>query len=257
MAAVGSVASLARYPVKSMLGENLYIASIRKDGILGDRAFAIIDRASGKIATAKKAREWSRLLDCRVSFLAEPILDEAIPPVRIALPNGSVAFSTEGNVDRVLSDALGREVTLMARKNELSPQKTAAGFSVPAGTFFDLGTLHVLTTATLKRLQKLYPRGRFSPQRFRPNIVIETNPDEKGFVENDWIDKTLAIGRDVRLRITKPCRRCVMTTLSQKDLPKDNGILRTTAEYNNANAGIYATVVTEGNIYIGDLVVLF
>jgi MOSC domain-containing protein len=95
--------------------------------------------------------------------------------------------------------------------------------------------VHVLTTGTIDALRALYPEGRFEARRFRPNIVVSTN--EQGFVENDWIGQTLAIGDDVRLQITGPCPRCVMTTLSQGDLPKDPGILRTAAQHNSAKRG--------------------
>jgi uncharacterized protein YcbX len=76
---------------------------------------------------------------------------------------------------------------------------------------------------------------------------------EKDFVENAWIGRTLAIGNDVRLRITGPCPRCVMTTLPQADLPADPGILRTAAKNNKANVGVYATVLEGGTIRRGDV----
>lgn len=68
-------------------------------------------------------------------------------------------------------------------------------------------------------------------ERFRPNIVVQPASGEKSFAENDWIGHTLAIGPDVRLDITRPCGRCVMTTLAQGDLSKDPGILRTAAQH--------------------------
>jgi uncharacterized protein YcbX len=71
-------------------------------------------------------------------------------------------------------------------------------------------------------------------------------------VENDWIGQTIAIGDDVRLRITGPCPRCVMTTLPQGDLPKDAGILRTAAQNNHANVGVYADVIVGGTVRRGD-----
>jgi MOSC domain-containing protein YiiM len=43
-----------------------------------------------------------------------------------------------------------------------------------------------------------------------------------------------------------------MTTLSQGDLPKDPGILRTLARYNHANAGVYAAVMCGGTVRRGD-----
>jgi uncharacterized protein YcbX len=116
---------------------------------------------------------------------------------------------------------------------------------MPPGTFFDCATVHLLTAATLDRLGGLYPQGRFEARRFRPNVVVAT-PDADGFVENDWIGRTLAIGDEVRLRVTAPCARCVMTTLAQGDLPKDPGILRTAAQHTQAHVGVYAEVLAGG-----------
>ena len=76
--------------------------------------------------------------------------------------------------------------------------------------------------------------------------MVETANGEKDFVENAWIGQVLAIGDAVRLSITGPCPRCVMTTLPQGDLPKDAGILRTAAQYNRANVGVYASVWVGG-----------
>jgi hypothetical protein len=84
--------------------------------------------------------------------------------------------------------------------------------------------------------------------------MVEAASGEKGFVENAWIGHTLAIGEEVRLRITGPCPRCVMTTLAQGDLPRDVGILRTAAQHNAANVGVYAEVVKGGRIRRGDSV---
>jgi len=111
-----------------------------------------------------------------------------------------------------------------------------------------------LTTATLDGLRELYPQGRFEVRRFRPNIVVAPASSEKHFVENDWLGHTLAIGDEVRLNITGPCSRCVMTTLPQGDLPKDPGILRTAAQHNRVNVGVYAAVQRGGTIRRGDLV---
>jgi hypothetical protein len=76
---------------------------------------------------------------------------------------------------------------------------------MPDETFFDLGLVHVLTTATLERLRQLHPQGRYEVRRFRPNIVVAAT-GSAGFVENDWVERTLAIGDQVRLRVTGPVR---------------------------------------------------
>jgi uncharacterized protein YcbX len=138
----------------------------------------------------------------------------------------------------------------------LDYRDTVTEWELPAGTFFDLAVVHLLTTATIERLRALYPEGRFEVRRFRPNIVVATGSDQQGFVENDWIGRTLAIGDEVRLRITGPCPRCVMITLPQGDLPKDAGILRTAAQNNQATVGVYADVVKGGTIRRGDDVTL-
>jgi len=123
--------------------------------------------------------------------------------------------------------------------------------AMPPGTFFDLAVLHILTTSTLDMLRELYPAGRIEPRRFRPNLIVNTS-GQKGFVENDWIGKTLSIGPEVKIQVTGPCPRCVMTTLAQGDLPKDPGVLKTAAKYNEVRVGIYAAVVQPGTIRIGD-----
>ena len=68
-------------------------------------------------------------------------------------------------------------------------------FEMPARTFFDIAVVHLLTTSTIDRLRELYPQGRFEVRRFRPNIVVSTGSEDPGFVENDWIGRTVVIGR--------------------------------------------------------------
>jgi uncharacterized protein YcbX len=131
---------------------------------------------------------------------------------------------------------------------------TVTDFALPAGTFFDCAVVHLLTTATLDRLAELYPRGRFEVRRFRPNIVVQPASGERGFIENTWVGHTLAVGDEVRLSITGPCPRCVMTTLPQADLPRDPDILGTAARHNDVHVGVYAAVVQGGMIRRGDSV---
>jgi uncharacterized protein YcbX len=136
----------------------------------------------------------------------------------------------------------------------LDYRDTVTDFNLPEGTFFDCAVVHLLTTATVNRLRELYPEGRFEVRRFRPNIVVETAGGVKAFVENGWIGRTLALGNAVRLSVSGPCPRCVMTTLPQGDLAKDPGILRAAAQHNHANVGLYASVVRGGTVRRGDAV---
>ena len=264
---LGSVVSLWRYPVKSMMGEELNSSEVTDHGLLGDRGYALVDPSNGKIASAKNPRKWPKLFDCRAAFIELLRSGEKIPPVRITLPNGAIVTSTQSDLNQALSKVLGREVTLGTSVPKtpsleeywpdiegLAHKETVTDEAMPTNTFFDCAVVHVLTTATIDRLRELYPQGRFEVRRFRPNIVVEPASAEKNFVENGWISHTLAIGEEVRLNITGPCPRCVMTTLPQGDLPKDPGILRTAAQHNQVNVGIYATVLRGGTIHRGDAV---
>jgi uncharacterized protein len=261
---VGSVASLWRYPVKSMLGEELGASDVDERGMLGDRVYAIVDRATGKVASAKNPRRWGKLFDFRASFVEPPRANRRLPAVRVTLPDGNSVASEQPEADGLLSEALGAQVSLMTSSMEnpryeeywpvvegLQSKEKVTDEPMPLHTFFDYGPIHLLTTATLARMGELYPAGRFDVRRFRPNIVVEPSTPAKDFVENGWVDRVLRIGQ-VSLRVTKPCHRCVMTTLPQGDLPQDLGILRTAALHNKASVGVYATVERAGIMTRGD-----
>jgi uncharacterized protein len=278
---LGTVVSLWRYPVKSMMGEELNAAEVDDRGLLGDRAYAVLDRSDGKVASAKNPRKWPRMFDFRASF-ADPPRRGAPPPVRITLPEGAVVASDQEEVDQLLSRAFGRDVTLQRAHRSQEPvvestfpnpwatqaeeywpdiegldyRNTVTDFELPEGTFFDCAVVHLLTTATLDRLRELYPQGRFEVRRFRPNVVVASTDGAAGFIEDAWIGQTVRIGDEVQLSITGPCPRCVMTTLAQADLPKDSRILRTAAQHNQVNVGVYASVLRGGRIRRGDAVSL-
>ena len=262
---LGPVVSLWRYPVKSMMGEELNATELTERGLLGDRAYALVDSSDGKVATAKNPRKWPRLFDFRATFIEPALTDANLPPVRIVLPDGTTVTSDQDAVNEILSKALNRDVTFGVAGREvvnaeeywpdmegLDHRDTVTDFTLPEETFFDVAMVHLLTTATLDRLRELYPQGRFEVRRFRPNLVVQLASGETGFAENAWVGHTLAIGTAVRLNIVSPCGRCVMTTLAQGDLSRDPGILRTAAQHNQGTVGVYAAVVRGGTIRRGD-----
>jgi len=270
---VGSVVALWRYPVKSMMGEELNCSDVTDRGLLGDRQFAVVDRSTGKVGGAKNPRKWGNFFDFRAAYAEPPQTGARISPVRITLPDGTVVTSGQADLEQILSRVFGRDVAFEEARPDnpssaataeeywpdmpgLDYRDTVTDFEMPAGTFFDIAVVHLLTTATINHLRALYPEGRSEARRFRPNVVVSTAPEDRGFAENDWIGRTVAIGGNVRLAITQPCPRCVMITLPQGDLPKDSGILRTAAQHNAVNVGVYASVVSGGTIHRGDPVTL-
>jgi uncharacterized protein len=289
---VGRIAALWRFPVKSMLGEELDAAEASSSGLVGDRAYALIDATTGKVVSAKNPRLWPHILDCQARFLEFPTLGEDPPPVRISLPGGASVTSDASDVDTVLSGFLGRKVRLAraapmdsiidqyhpdvdgldpaGHRDSMVEARIGSAFftdigipsPVPENSFFDLFPLSVLTSSTLERLHELAPDTRIDERRFRMNVIVATAGS--GFVENSWLDHRLVIG-NVDIDVMQPDPRCVMTTLAQGDLPHDTNVLRTLARYNRIDvgddglfpcAGIYAVVAKPGQIRRGDQAVL-
>jgi uncharacterized protein YcbX len=258
----GAVVSLWRYPVKSVMGEELNVSELTDRGLLGDRSLALVDSETGKVVSAKNPRKWATMFDFRAVFTTPPVLGSPLPPVRVTprwrqrhlrrRPLRGASHRRAGQT----GDA-GHRRTARAKPSleeywpdiaELDHQETVTDEAMPAGTFFDLATIHVLTTATINRLRELYPQGRFEVRRFRPNIVVRPENGDAEFVESKWVGRELRIGDDVVLEITDHCPRCVMTTLPQGDLPKDSGILRTAARHNEVHVGVYAEVRRGGRV---------
>jgi len=273
----GTVVALWRYPVKSMMGEELNSSYITERGLMGDRTYAIVDKQTGKVASAKNPRKWEKLFDFRSIFVDSPSKDlNDVPPVRITFPDGSNIFSDhkEGDdIDSRLSEVFDREVTLIKASHfeepsyeeywpdidGLAEREKVTDEAMPSKTFFDIAVIHILNTSTINRLRELHPEGRFEARRFRPNIVVDSTSEEKkknDFIENSWVGKKMIIGKDIVLNITVPCTRCIMITLPQGDLPKDLGILSTVAKYNQVDIGVYASVELGGTIHRGDTIQL-
>lgn len=291
--AVGSIAGLWRFPVKSMRGEQLQEAELTERGVFGDRAYALIDTETGKVVSAKSVKLFPDLLSCKAEFVEPPLRSGDVPPVKITLPDGTSVRSDSDDVNHVLSAYFKRNVKLGrvapddftidqyypdvegadpgGNRNTVVAQKVgAAHFAalgmespVPVGSFFDAFPLSVLTTSTLARLNELRPESRFDERRFRMNVIVKT--ERPGFIENDWVGRELGLGDGTRLNVALLDPRCVMTTLAQDDLPQDTDVLRTLVRHNRVQvgdlgqspcAGVYAVVAAPGTVRTGDRVVL-
>ena len=110
----GKVVALWRYPIKSMMGEDLNATDVTTRGLLGDRAYALVDQATRKVASAKNPRKWPDLFDYRAAFVVPPSPGMPLPEVRITLPDGTVLTTSQSEINQFLSKVLQREVTLDA-----------------------------------------------------------------------------------------------------------------------------------------------
>jgi uncharacterized protein len=269
---LGTVTRLRRYPVKSMLGEDVDAVDVTFTGLAGDRRLAVLSRTTGKIASAKLPRLWRDLLT-----LSAATEDGA---VRITLPEGKTVGSGDAHVDEILSDLLDQPVTLTATpppgatldravpeavlrdgvNAEVPARLIEIGAGAPPGTFVDFAPLHLLTTSTLDRIAELSPYGRSDLERYRPNVVIRTSA--AGFTENDWLERNLRIGDDLVLHVIARTPRCAVPTLAHGSLPRNPEALRVLARHNRVEsldsvdpepcAGVYAEVLRPGRIGSGD-----
>jgi uncharacterized protein YcbX len=279
---VGTVSELWRYPVKSMLGERLDSAYIGTRGTAGDRGWAVRDHERGGVTNAKRL---PALRACRASYLDEPVDGEAPPHVEITLPGGGRITSDDPRAARLLSEALGRAVSLesigpagtpaaarisssgdtrayrrrlmgLARgepEPDMSAFPTQRLIELRKDNFFDALPVHLLTTSTLRTFSRLAPKSVWDSRRFRMTVLVDTDDtngtayDDGDFPEQAWIGRRISLGGAV-IELTDPCPRCVMATQAVEEVPADRGVMRTLVREARHIAGVYGIVITPGAV---------
>ena len=168
-----------------MMGDELNSSYITERGFVGDRTYAVVDKQTGKAASAKNPRKWGKLFDFRSIFVDSPRDVNDILPIRITFPDGSnILFNhkQDDDINSRLSEVFDRQVMLMRASgfeepsyeeywpdiDGLARRETVTNESMSSKTFFDIAVIHILTTSTINRLRELYPEGRFEVRRFRP-----------------------------------------------------------------------------------------
>lgn len=167
---------------------------------------------------------------------------------RAALP----AITSFGHANAELREMFSREPGEPVPDLSTLPPEIME-FTSPRGTYFDAFPIHLLTTASLEMMKRLNPAAAWDVRRFRPNFLIETDEAIKGLVDAEWSGQKIRLG-NVELRCEIPCVRCGMTIQAQADFPKDPTILRTIVKDANQNLGAYASVISPGEIRMGDVV---
>lgn len=274
---IGCVDRLMRFPVKSMRGGTFDALDLGTVGVAGDRIAALVDRDTGKVASAKLPHRWRRLLEFKATGLSGADA-RGHPLIEIELPDGRRVRSDRADIDALLSDAVGRAVTLSfsrasglemerARPDEVAErgaeQEVGAdtlplGIGAPEGGFVDFAPVHVITSASLARVAAA--AESVEPERFRPNIVIDT-VDTAPFAENDWVGGTLLVGDHVVIEVILATPRCAVPTLAQGSIPASPRLTQLIGTLNKvpimdmgdlACLGAYGRVIQAGPVRLGD-----
>jgi uncharacterized protein len=280
---VPSVAAVFRYPVKSLLGNRVEQAEVCASGLAGDRSWALVDRQTGKVASAKQPRLWRSLLQLRAEYHADAGRADPAGGVTITLPDGTAVRAGEPGTDEVLSRFVGRPVRLRQGRaagsgiDRAVPEEVLAhgvgaevafeplelSQAAPGDSFVDYAPVHLITTATLAAVTAAVTDAAGTaprPRVFRPNLVLAT-PGLSGYAENDWVGRQLAIGGQVRLEIFMSTVRCAVPTLAHGQDLANPQVLRALARSNRIPvpgfgaatcAGVYARVVSPGRVRAGD-----
>lgn len=249
MTDVGTVAQLWRYPVKSFQGEQVQELAIGPGGAEGDRTYAVVDPAAGKVLSAKRYADLF-MASARVEG------DEVV----VALPTGAEHAASDPAVHAALSSWLGLDVRLERPPVEgVLPMEMYTGMSDedtplfdwpgPEGTWLDLADAHWLTTASIAAIAAEHPDGRWDVRRFRPTALIEASGE--GYVEDGW--GTVDLG-EVGSTVLMPTPRCSMPSRAQPGLERDKAIGTTIRDAHSNNLGVYASISKPGTLRVGDSV---
>lgn len=284
---IGTVASLWRYPVKSMGGEELTSSAVDRRALHADRLWAVRDLQLGAVTTARRLPV---LLGCTARFLREPapgVGPGDVSDVVITFPDGTEITSIDRErLNAHLTELAGTKVALvplpplddraayrgvLASKSDLRRQFDLADgdplpdlsmfplrklaqlaiYATPVGTFADAYAVHVLTTASLRAMAA--HGGDFDVRRFRPNILIDSAAD--GPIEQQWLGGTLRIG-DTGIRVEIPTVRCSIPMREQPGLSADPAVSRSVSRHGDRCLGVYGDITDVGTVRVGDPVIL-
>jgi uncharacterized protein YcbX len=226
--AVGRVAGLWRYPVKSMGPEALAEVEISWHGLAGDRRWAFV--RDGLVRSGfpwLTIRERSDMGHYRPRFL-EPGRPDRSPTV-VDTPGGD-QFDV---VDPALAAELGHGARVIKQDRGV----------------FDTMPLSLITTQTISALGARLGR-ELDVQRFRPNLLVEA-PGDADFPEDRWVGSVLRIG-PIRMRVDQRDERCVLVNVDPTTTERDPAVLRMIARERQACLGVYGQTIEPGRVAVGD-----
>src|SRR5882724_8336139 len=235
MQSVGVIRQLGRYPVKSMRGEPLIATTLTLQGVPADRLYAFVQTASRSSFPWFTARELPELL-CYCTSVTEADGQEAA--VTVTAPGGKKFPITSDELRESQEARSGKKLFLLYDYR---------------GSY-DVAPISLISRQTVSQIAKESETAE-DPLRFRPNLLIDLESGEP-FDELNWVGRILRVGDTARIAITQVDQRCMMITLDPASAKPSPAILRCVVQQHKQCAGVYATVLTAGEVRIGDKVAL-
>jgi uncharacterized protein len=205
-------------------------------GLDGDRRFAfrrVTDESGFPFLSASRLPEL---------ILYRPVLNHdpnEIVPTHVRTPSGA---EIELRSPELLQELAGR----FASGLELHHFRNG---------IYDEGAVSVICPATIAHIGQ-EANMELDRRRFRANIVVAAD-DERPFVEDTWVGRTLTFGdadTGPALSVTLRDERCMMVNLDPETARQDPQVMKAVVRLNDNYAGVYATVIRRGPIRIGDVV---
>jgi uncharacterized protein YcbX len=228
---IGKILQLARYPVKSMRGESLLAAELTFQGLPEDRRYAFVQTASRSAFPWLTARELPELLRY------QPNVEQQV--------SGELAVtvtSPSGNEWPIRSEELRQEIEARSGRGVFLLRQGRGSY--------DEAPISLISRQTVARIAE-ESSTKEDAWRFRPNLLVDLQ-NGKAFRELDWVGGVLRIGKAARVAITKADQRCVIITLDPQSGHPSPEILRCVAQGHKRCAGVYGSVISPGEVNVGD-----
>ena len=235
---VGQVEAIFRYPVKSMAGEALGVASLGWHGLDGDRRLAfrrMNDRSGMPWLTATKLPDLVRFVPLRRGDGADHL------PTHVRTPEGEElpVFSDELAED--VGRRYGSPVQMMQLRNGI----------------FDDAAISVIAAETMCEIGRLAGLD-LDVRRFRPNVVVRLlHP--RAFQEDEWLNGVLFFGEGDNapsVAVTTRDLRCAMVNLDPDTARLSPQVMKAIVRVNQNNAGVYGTITHTGELAVGQTIFL-
>ncbi len=235
MERIGTVHSVMRYPVKGMKGEEMASTHVGQSGIPLDRAYFFAKPG----ATGSPSSSSVNIRDFPGIVLFEPV--HVGNALMVRTPGGGVLPLKSEELSAMIEAGMRDKPT---GRVQLRWSETGHHDSSPV-SIFSMQTL----TAFRDRVYEPLPNHH----RFRANLYVSL-PKRSPFYEHELVGSTVAVGGAV-LRVTKKNIRCKVINVNP-DHGKRDLELMPYLRCSGGAAGIYANVVTEGQVKPGDAVSL-